>query len=204
MNETAPHLPAITAVVLAGGEGSRLGGVDKALLSWRGRTFIERIVECIAPQVALLLINSNRTAPYPGLDIPIVADPWPERRGPLAGVLAGLDAARTEWVLFVPCDCPQPAADLALRLWRAIDDDIDIAHAVVGTDDHYLFCLIRRALRDDLRRYLQQGGRAVHRWLATQRHCRVAFDDEADAFLNINSADELDALCAVPNGGNEK
>ncbi len=198
MTEKESPRPAITAVILAGGSGSRLGGVDKALLNWRGQSFIKRIVERVAPQVSNVLINSNRTTRYPGIDLPVIADPWPEQRGPLAGLLAGLDAASDAWVLFLPCDCPQPAADLAQRLWAAVDSDIDndtdIAYAGVGADSHYLFCLVRRSLRDDLRSYLLQGGSAVYRWMATQRSRRVAFDDEAEAFLNINSAAELDAL----------
>lgn len=191
---TSKSYPAITAVILAGGSGSRLGGIDKALLQWRGRSFLELIVERIAPQVETILVNSNRSAPYPGIELPVVADPWPDQRGPLAGLLAGLDAAHHDWVLFLPCDCPQPAADLAQRLWVAIDSNTDIAYAGTGSDNHYLFCLIRRSLRDELRGYLELGGRAVHRWLSTQRHRRVSFNDERDAFLNINSTAELNAL----------
>lgn len=201
MTEKDSARPTITAVILAGGSGSRLGGVDKALLSWRGQTFIEQIVERVTPQVTNILINSNRTTRYPGVDLPVIADPWPEQRGPLAGLLAGLDAASEAWVLFLPCDCPQPAADLVQRLWAAVIDthgDTDIAYAGIGADSHYLFCLVRRSLRDDLRQYLLQGGSAVYRWMSTQRSCRVAFDDEAEAFLNINSTDELDALRNTP------
>ena len=194
---TSAALPALTAVILAGGSGSRLGGIDKALLRWRGRTFLERIVEQLTPWATQLLINSNRCSHYDGVDLPVIADPWPEARGPLAGLLAGLDAASEAWVLFLPCDCPQPAADLVPRLWRAIASDIDnldLAYAGVGADSHYLFCLMRRSLRDDLRNYLQQGGRAAHRWMATQRSCRVDFGDAAGAFLNINSPRELNDL----------
>ncbi len=197
-------MPPLTAVILAGGSGTRMGGVDKALLPWQGRSFIDHIVERVAPQAAEILINSNRPNPYPALGLPIIGDPWPEQRGPLAGVLAGLEAAAHDWVLFLPCDCPQPAADLAQRLWAAVDDDTMIAHAGTGNDHHYLFCLLHRSLRDDLRAYLQQdepqqdglqqGRRAVHRWMATHNNRCVAFDDEADAFLNINSSAELDTL----------
>lgn len=194
MSDNSTPRPAITAVILCGGSGSRLGGIDKGLLTWRDRSFIELIVERIAPQVSQVLINSNRSTPYPGVELPLVPDPWPDQRGPLAGLLAGLEAATDEWVLFVPCDCPLPAADLTQRLWAAVDEATDLAYAGIGSDNHYLFCLMHRSLCIELRRFLEQGGSAVHRWIATLRSRRVNFDDAAESFLNINSASELESL----------
>jgi molybdopterin-guanine dinucleotide biosynthesis protein A len=187
-------LPPITAVILAGGSASRMGGIDKAQLPWQGRRFIDHIIERIAPQSTEILINSNRPDSYAGLSHRIITDPWPESRGPLAGLLAGMEAATTDWVLFVPCDCPQPATDLAQRLWSAIDTASMIAHACVGEDSHYLFCLMHRSLHPALRDYLQQGGRAAHRWMRMQQSRRVAFDDKPEAFLNINSPEAFEAL----------
>ena len=187
---------AITAVILAGGGGTRMGGVDKALLLWRGRPFIEHSSERLRPQVAAVIVNSDRADAYPALQLPIVGDAGPQRRGPLAGVLAALGASTTPFTLVVPCDCPLPSPQLAQRLYDALyAEQADLAYAVTGTDEHYLFALRSTALRDNLRAHLAEPGNgAVRRWYAGLRCARVYFDDQPECFVNINSPTDFGRL----------
>jgi molybdopterin-guanine dinucleotide biosynthesis protein A len=187
---------AVTAVVLAGGAGTRMGGVDKARLQYRGRPFIEHIVERLQPQAARLIINSDQPDCYRPLGLTVVSDPWPQRRGPLAGILAGLDASATPFTLFVPCDCPLPPLQLASRLHHALMTECsDIAYAITAAGDHYLFALIRTTLREDLRAHLAAPGNgAVKRWYVGLHCTRVGFDDQPDCFLNVNRPADLTQL----------
>lgn len=187
---------AVTAVILAGGGGTRLGGVDKALLVWRGRPFIEHSIERLRPQVAAVIVNSDRADAYRALQMPVVGDAWPQRRGPLAGVLAALGASTTPFTLVVPCDCPLPSLQLAQRLHDALHaEQADLAYAVTGADEHYLFALLRTTLRESLRAHLAEPGNgAVRRWYAGLRCARVRFDDQPECFININSPADFDRL----------
>jgi molybdopterin-guanine dinucleotide biosynthesis protein A len=178
----------ITAVILAGGSGTRLGGCDKAQLEWRGRPFIDHIIERLAPQVSTIAVNSNDPDNFRSYPLPVITDTWPERRGPLAGILAGLRHSTTPLVLFTPCDSPNIPPQLALRLLEALREDVDIAYATSAGQHHYLFSLLRSELRDDLQRFIEAGGRAVHRWFERHRVGRVAFDDQPDCFINVNTA----------------
>lgn len=194
---TAAERAAITAVILAGGAGSRFGFQDKAWLTWQGRPFIARLIEGLQPQVGSIAINSSDAERFRALALPVIADPFPGRCGPLAGMLAGLEYSRTPLVLITPCDTPRVSPLLAPRLYHSLQkEDAAIAYATTNGDHHYLFALLRRELAGDLRHYLANGGRAVRHWYAGHRCCRVAFDDQAVNFINVNTAEELAALAA--------
>jgi molybdenum cofactor guanylyltransferase len=192
----SPPSPAeIYGIVLAGGRNSRMGGQHKALLEWRGQPFIAHIVAQLRNQVGGLAINSNRPELFVAQQLPVIADPFVEQRGPLAGMLAGLRASPAPLVLFTPCDNPRISTRLAARLAAALHaHDADIAYATTRGDDHYLYALMRARLADSIERYLDAGSSAVRLWYAGQRCCRVDFNDEADRFININSAADIDLL----------
>jgi molybdenum cofactor guanylyltransferase len=196
MNHSKPIDPAqLTGIVLAGGRNSRMGGQHKALLQWHGQPFIAHIVARLREQADTLAINSNRPDLFEAQQLPVIEDPFAEQRGPLAGMLAGLRASQTPWVLFVPCDNPRISTQLAARLAAALDDaGSDIAYATTSGGDHYLYALMRAQLADSIERYLREGSSAVRAWYAQQRCCRVDFDDQAESFLNINSAADLALL----------
>jgi molybdopterin-guanine dinucleotide biosynthesis protein A len=185
----------ITGVILAGGAGTRMQGQAKALLPWRGSRFIDHIVAALQPQVTVLAISTNQRDPYAQLGLPLLADPFATPHGPLAGMLAGLDFARTEWTLFVPGDNPQPSPDLGQRLLDgASTRGVDIAWAFTGSDRHYLCALLRTSLRDNLRAHFGHGDYAVHRWYAKHAHIRVDFSDQPAHFRNINTPAALNDL----------
>lgn len=189
----------ITGLVLAGGQGSRLGGVDKGLQIFGGEPLALRALRRLAPQVGRLMISANRHLDtYARMGAPVWPDP-PELagyQGPLAGVLAGLQHCDTPWLVTVPCDCPHFPADLVAQLAAAAQAaQADIAVAATRTADDTLalepaFCLMKRELHTSLLAYLHTGQRQIQRWTAQHRRAEAVFDEPA-AFFNINTPDDL-------------
>jgi molybdopterin-guanine dinucleotide biosynthesis protein A len=182
----------ITGIVLAGGLGRRMGGVDKGLQPFRGRPLAQWAIERLAPQVDELLINANQNASaYARFGYRVVPDEVGGFAGPLAGLHAGLKGARGALVATVPCDSPFLPADLVARL-RAALAERDVAVAKTGAQPHPVFALVRRGVLPHLEAYLARGGRKIDDWYATLRVVEVAFDDAADAFRNLNTLQELE------------
>jgi molybdopterin molybdotransferase len=194
----------ITGLVLAGGEGRRMGGLDKGLQSFAGRPMVATVIERLAPQVDALLVNANRNADqYARLGHAVIADRQTGHAGPLAGLQAGLAACTTRALLTVPCDSPGLPADLTARLATAlVRDDADIAVAVTEGRDQPVFALVNVRVREHLDAFLAAGGRKIDAWYATLSVTRVDFDDQRDAFANINTPAELAALEVRLGDGN--
>lgn len=183
----------ITGLVLAGGQGSRLGGVDKGLQPYRGQPLARTALERLSPQVGRVMLSANRHLDeYARWGVPVWPDPagLAGYQGPLAGFLSGLERAETPYLATVPCDCPRFPGDLVTRLADAMHEGIDLVLARTPTGPEPAFCLMRRSLADDLRRYLESGERKIGRWLAQLGRTEVDFDDPA-AFFNINTPDDL-------------
>ncbi|HUP30732.1 MAG TPA: molybdenum cofactor guanylyltransferase MobA [Usitatibacter sp.] len=186
----------VTGVVLAGGQGSRMGGVDKGLQPFRGRPMVTHAIERLAPQVDELLVNANRNPEaYAGFGHRVIADEIEGFAGPLAGFERGLAHARGALVVTVPCDSPFLPLDLVARLRTGLESqDAQIAVARTGDQAHPVFCLMRRDVHGSLQAFLASGQRKIDRWYSELRVAEVAFDDVADAFLNINTHEELASL----------
>lgn len=186
----------VSGVVLAGGLGRRMGGADKGLAPLHGRPLIAHVIERLAPQVDELLVNANRhLGTYAGFGYRVIPDVMPGYAGPLAGLQTGLTEARHELVATVPCDSPFLPADLIARLQSALlEQQADLAIAYTLTRPQPVFCLCRRTLLPHLTTFLDQGGRKVDAWHATLKVASVRFDDEAEAFTNINTPQELDSI----------
>lgn len=189
-------------LILAGGLGRRLGGLDKALVPVGGRTVLERVIARLAPQVGVLALNANGDPARFGGVLPVMPDPLPDRPGPLAGVLAGLDAlaggaASTEWLLTVPADCPFLPVDLVSRLHEARARQ-PIACASSAGRHHPVVALWHVSLRDPLRAALERGERRVGAWAGEQGVTRAEWPATPfDPFLNINTAEDLAAAEAI-------
>lgn len=185
--------PQITGVVLAGGLGRRMGGTDKGLQELRGQPMVHWVIERLAPQVDELLINANQNGErYAAFGHRVVPDQIPDFAGPLAGLHAALSAAMHPLVATAPCDSPFLPADLISRLFSALTAaNADLAVARTFDQAHPVFCLCRRSVLPHLTEFLESGGRKIDRWYSTLNIVEVAFDDEADAFENINTREEL-------------
>jgi molybdopterin-guanine dinucleotide biosynthesis protein A len=198
----APRADQITGLVLAGGAGRRMGGLDKGLQSFRGQPLARHAALCLQPQVEQVMISANRHLDaYRSWGWPVIADATATLDGPLAGILAGLSACTTPWLACVPCDVPLLPTDWVSRLaTQAAQNQAELAYACAaeGTQgeepsqlrDHPTCCLIHTRLRPHLAEYLGQGGRKLQTWMQAQAHVRVPFE-EALAFRNLNTLREL-------------
>lgn len=177
--------------VLAGGEGRRFGGQDKGWIDYRGRAFVEHVLQQLRPQVADIAISANRSlARYAALGHPVLSDRL--GAGPLAGLLRLLESARQPWLLSVPCDALDLPAEVGAQLAEVQRrEDADIV--VLADDDgvHPLVALTRCALAPDIARFIHDGGSSVQRWQA--RH-RVVRAQRAGCLVNVNDAAALSAL----------
>jgi molybdopterin-guanine dinucleotide biosynthesis protein A len=189
----------ITGLVLAGGRGSRMGGVDKGLQNHRGIPLAMHALLRLAPQVGPTMLNANRNiAAYEAMGAPVWPDPMPDHPGPLAGLLAGLENCETPYLVTVPCDTPDFPLDLVERLAAALlAEQAEIAMAATHDGERLqaqpVFCLLEARLGESLVAFLQSGERKVDRWTARHRTSLVRFDDAA-AFFNANTAEELRSL----------
>ena len=182
---------AVSGVVLAGGQGRRMGGVDKGLQALRGKPMAQWALERLAPQVDEILINCNQNLDaYARFGYRLVPDEIGGFAGPLAGLHASLKAAAHPLVVTVPCDSPFLPSDLVSRLKQHLNGK-DLAVAKTGDQPHPVFSLVRRDVLANLEAFLRSGGRKIDAWYASLATVEVSFDDEADAFRNINTLDEL-------------
>jgi molybdopterin-guanine dinucleotide biosynthesis protein A len=191
---------AITGVVLAGGRGQRMGGVDKGLQVMRGKPLVQWVIERFAPQVEELLINANQNLDrYGGFGYRVIPDEIRGFTGPLAGLHRALNEARHERLATVPCDSPFLPEDLVSRLASAMDArGADLAVAKTGEQAHPVFCLCRKTVLGSLTDFLAAGGRKIDAWYARVKTVEVPFDDVAAAFSNINTREELNGFEAGP------
>ncbi|HVE49985.1 MAG TPA: gephyrin-like molybdotransferase Glp, partial [Casimicrobiaceae bacterium] len=189
----------VTGIVLAGGMGRRMGGVDKGLVELNGKAMVAHVIERLSPQVARLLVNANRNVEcYAKFGATVVSDVISDFAGPLAGLHAGLAATTTRFAVTVPCDSPLLPGDLVARLGAALAArDAQLAVAKTFDQSHPVFALVRRDVLPHLVAFLESGGRKIDAWYATLGVVEVPFDDCADAFSNINTRAEL-ALMSAP------
>jgi molybdopterin molybdotransferase len=190
----------ISGLILAGGRGTRMGHVDKGLQPFGGKPMAAHVLERFAPQVATVAINANQNLDtWAGFGVPVWPDDTPGFAGPLAGLEAGMRRCGTPYLLTAPCDSPFLPPDLAERLSGAlIAEGADIAFAATQEagmirQPHPVFCLVKTSLLPVLSAYLAAGGRKMDGWYRDLKSVEVLFDD-ADAFRNINTRDELNQL----------
>jgi molybdopterin-guanine dinucleotide biosynthesis protein A len=198
----------ITGLILAGGRGSRMGGVDKGLQNFNGIPLALHTLMRLGPQVESVMVNANRNlSAYESFGASVWPDASADFAGPLSGFLVGLERAETPYVLTVPCDTPRLPLDLAERLAAAlVREDADIAMAAAPeTDDQGqtqirtqpVFCLMKIEMSESLVRFTHAGGRKIDAWTAQHKTVVVAFDAPSDdplAFANVNTLNELQAL----------
>ena len=184
----------ITGILLAGGQGRRMGGVDKGLQLLRGKPMVHWVIERFAPQVDELLINANQNIEqYQILGYKVIPDAIGGYAGPLAGLHRGLGEATHPLVVTAPCDSPFLPLDLVAQLKTALDaNNAELAVAKTGDQPHPVFSLCRKSVLPSLTAFLESGGRKIDLWYSQLKVVEVQFADEA-AFRNINTREELAA-----------
>jgi molybdenum cofactor guanylyltransferase len=196
-------VPSVTGLILAGGKGSRMGGVDKGLQAFRGKRLVDHVYERLAPQVGGIVINANQNHDeYRTFGVRVVSDAIGGFAGPLAGFHAGLSISKRPFLASVPCDSPFLPEDLVERLYAKLDESgAELAVAKTGDQPHPVFSLMRRGVLDHLGDFLKAGGRKIDAWYATLTVVEVVFDDKAEAFSNINTLEELQSWEGAPREG---
>jgi molybdopterin-guanine dinucleotide biosynthesis protein A len=186
----------ISTIILSGGRATRMGGVDKGLLLLQQKPLIAHVIERLKTQVDEILINANREiAAYEAFGYPVLQDENEEFIGPLAGFSLGLQHAKHEYILTVPCDSPLLPLDLAQRLLNGMTEArADIAVASSDENAHPVFCLMKKSVLPSLTDYLASGERKVSTWQKSQKHVKVDFNDCSEAFTNLNTFEDLAAL----------
>ncbi|MVW78520.1 molybdenum cofactor guanylyltransferase MobA [Bordetella sp. 02P26C-1] len=189
----------ITGLILAGGRGSRMGGVDKGLQNFQGMPLALHALMRLSPQVGVTMINANRNlAAYESMGVDVWPDDMADFAGPLAGLAAGLSRCETAYLVTVPCDCPRFPLDMVARLAQALSEqDADIAMVATSENGQIrtqpVFCLLKASLLASLLEFLRSGQRKIDAWTAQHRCIEVVFDD-AQAFAGANTLSELQQL----------
>lgn len=203
----------ITAIILSGGQGSRMDGKDKGLVCFQNKPLIKHVIDCISPQVKDIVISCNRNHDsYADYGYPITSDmnssdcasnsqesfyqgplyQGPIYQGPLAGIQAGLNIVKTKAAIIVPCDSPNIPKDLVKRLRLQLDENkISVAIPSDGTRIQPLFSLITMAVKEPLNDYLLSGQRKAELFFRQQKPEIVDFSDLAKHFLNFNTIQSL-------------
>lgn len=193
MNPVVHDFDQITGVILAGGMGRRMNGVDKGLVLLNGREMICYIIDVLKPNVSEVVVNANRNLDaYEKFGASVVADSIEGYQGPLAGLEAGMSQAKTPWVFTCPCDSPIQSSSLLPYMWQQIKNtDANIGLAYDGERTHPVFSLVQTNLLESLRAYLGAGDRKIDRWFEQHKLLTIDCSDYATSFVNINTEDEL-------------
>lgn len=183
----------ISAVILAGGQAKRMGGVDKGLQPLQGKPLFQFIYDRLHSQVEHISVNANRNqAIYATAGLPVFGDNIEGFQGPLSGILTALECADTDFVLFVPCDSPFFPDNLLEKLKSAVVfHGVSIAYVHDGEREHPTFCLMACGLKDKLAAYLAAGERRMLQFMRQNSAVSVDFSENKAAFTNINTLDEL-------------
>ncbi|GAA0426451.1 molybdenum cofactor guanylyltransferase [Cocleimonas flava] len=180
----------ITAVILAGGKGSRLGGQDKGLVDYQNKPLIEHVLEKIEPQVGQIIINANRNQDeYAKFKHPVISDELSDFQGPLAGFLTGMKTCNTDYILTLPCDGPDLPDDLVSRLISEVqNNNIVVAHD--GKRLQPVHALIPTSLIESLEDFLANGDRKIDLWYAQHSMATADFSDKPEVFFNVNTEEQ--------------
>lgn len=175
-----------SAIILAGGEGKRVGGRDKGLILWQGKPMVEHIIRALEPQAQEILISCNRNHEiYARYSLATIKDNRAGFQGPLSGILSVHSQCTFDYVVTVPCDCPRLPTDLVSRLHDSLGNyDVTVVEDSDGIQPMFLLC--RKSLLESIDSYLSGGKRSVRGWLSGHRWTTADFTDYKDGFLNLN------------------
>ena len=186
----------VTGLILAGGRSSRMNGHDKGLLKLLNKPMIYHVIERLKAQVGAILISANRhLETYQQFGYPVLVDDYDDYRGPLAGMSRGLSHTSSEYLLTVPCDGPLLPLDLAEKFLQHAQRTQ--AKAIIAFDGKYkqpTYNLIHKDLLSPLTQSLEQGEHKLGKWLIDNGAVRLDFSKQKEAFLNVNTLDDLQLL----------
>lgn len=191
----------ISGLILAGGEGRRMGHLDKGLIDWHGRPLVQHVRDGMAAQVAEIWISANRNAMrYAAYGSVVADDPAVGCfQGPLAGLASVMPMVTTPWILTWACDMPRVPVDLARRMAQCVSrHGAPLGVAVAQGRMQPVCMLVATTLLPSLRDYLAGGGRRVDAWQQSAGAVCARFDDQPWAFFNFNTPDDLRTAPEIP------
>ncbi len=188
----------ITAVILAGGQGRRMGGQDKGLIEFNGQPLVSILIDKLEPQSVEIIINANRNhARYRSFGYPVINDQLEDYQGPLAGFASAMTAVTTDFIVTLPCDSPLLVADYVFRFVTSYEHNNAPIHvAFDGERLQPVHALIRVDLLPGLIEFLDTGDRKIDRWYAMHDFVQTDFSDCVDMFRNINTPSDQQSLQA--------
>ena len=184
-------MTALTGVILAGGQGRRMGGQDKGQMLFNGIPLYQHVLQRLRPQVDIVMISANRNVDrYQASGCRVIEDTLPDYPGPLAGMLSALLVAETEWVAFCSCDTPFIPEDYIQQLWQQ-KKRAPAVWARSNERDHPALALVNRQIAEPLAAYLARGERRLMQFLREQGGHAVTLTQDEAAFRNMNTPDDL-------------
>jgi molybdopterin-guanine dinucleotide biosynthesis protein A len=194
LENSAQARPRICAIILAGGRGRRMGMQNKGLLQFHNQALIAHIIQRLSPQISRIVISANQELErYQQFGLPVIPDVVADQPGPLGGIYSVMRAEKSDWFITCPCDTPYLPLDYVSRMTQAIiDAEVYVAHD--GVRQQNGFCLLHQRTLAVLEQALEQRQFAMYRFLESLAAQTVSFADEADAFININTPEELTKL----------
>lgn len=204
------HKSQITAVILAGGQGRRLGGQDKGLVEYQGKQLIQHVLDTIVPQVDNVLINANRNQElYSEFGHPVISDDLNDFQGPLAGFAIAMQACETDYILTMPCDGPNLSDDYVARLIAEsetssfVDCGVNNKQTIIVAHDgdrlQPVHALIPISLIESLLAFLNNGDRKIDLWYAENTMITADFSDKPDIFFNVNTEEQRQQIAQKEN-----
>ena len=187
----------LTAVILAGGHGSRMGGLDKGLVTFDNNPLVSYAIDAVIPYVSEIIISANRNiSQYQQFGYRVIKDEMVGGLGPLAGIYSGLLNCRTEYLISIPCDTPFLPGNLTTNLINSVYEkncNGAIPYTKLKNEKklfHPTVMLLRTDLKKSLANYLSNGGRKIKIWTDVENFCEVFFDNDKH-FENLNTLDDL-------------
>jgi molybdenum cofactor guanylyltransferase len=185
-----------SALILAGGQGRRMNHSDKGLIIWKGKTLVAHVLNALKTQLDHIIINANQHhEQYQQLNYDLLSDSVDGFKGPLAGIMSGMQYCTTaEYLLVVPCDCPAPPTELFSRLAKTLNEnkDANIAIANDGSRLQPLFGLYKTSLLPKLESALANEHYKVMKFVEDNNVVVADFSDQADAFKNFNRPEDME------------
>ncbi len=181
----------VSWVILAGGQASRMNGNDKGLVTLADKPLIEYVYQTMSLQTDSIFINANRNLDFYRQYAPTFSDQLADYPGPLGGIHAALKQIDSEWVGFVPCDCPKLPSDLVSKMVAGCDSDTDIAVAHSGESLQPVVTIFNKRVLPILEQFLKNGDRKIILLYVLCNTVEIDFSQQPQAFINLNTPSEL-------------
>ncbi|CAM8398137.1 MobA Molybdopterin-guanine dinucleotide biosynthesis protein A [Candidatus Methylopumilus universalis] len=182
----------VTVVILAGGQSKRMQVQNKATVLLEGKPLITHVIDRMKTQAKHTVINTHQNQKdFEIFHLPLIDDILDIQEGPLLGILTSLQAIKTDWIQFVPCDTPNLPNDLIAILMKEVEAEKTLVAVPETSDGLQSTCLLcHSSTLNNLQIFFNQGGRKIEDWIRQLAFSIVQFNDESQ-FLNVNTQEEL-------------